>query len=235
MRTFVKMLLVALIFNFLPFAAFAQQSPPDLILFNGKVFTSNASYPYFEALAIRGERIIAVGTSNEITALAGKETKRIDLGGRVVIPGINDAHQHLTVAPETYDLPIQGNNPKWQQIKGVLSSAITTVSKGTWIDGVFGPSILDDPQATRTALDQLAPDNPVVLWDWTGHASLLNTPALKKLGIRDGRARPACTPCAAGHSKWHEMDSRRHSHRALSRHEEALHGSSRHFRGTELL
>ena len=138
-------------------------SKPDLILFNGKVFTSSTSHPYVKALAIRGERIIAVGTSNEIATLAGKETKRINLGSRVVIPGINDAHYHLSVAPETYDLPIQGNDPMWQEVKDALSSAIAKVPNGTWIDGAFGPNIFDDPQATLTALDLLAPYNPVVL------------------------------------------------------------------------
>jgi predicted amidohydrolase YtcJ len=182
--------LVACTFGLLVSAAFSQQPAPDLILLNGKVFTSSTSHPYVDALAIRGERIVAAGTSKEIAALAGKDTKRIDLRSRVVIPGINDAHYHLGVAPETYDLPIQGNDPKWQQIKEALSSAVGTVPKGTWIDAVFGASILDDPQATRTALDLLAPDNPVVLLDWTGHASLLNTSALRKLGISENEPNP---------------------------------------------
>jgi len=191
MRSIVlKILLVASVAILRASAVFSQQPTPDLILFNGKVFTSNASRPYVEAIAIRGERILAVGSSNEIAALAGKETKRIDLGSRVVISGINDAHNHLGVAPETYDLPIQENDPKWQQIKDALSSAVATVPKGRWIDAAFGASILEDPQATRTVLDMLAPDNPVILWDWTGHASLMNTPALRKLGISENEPNP---------------------------------------------
>ena len=183
-----KMLLAA--FTLLVPPLFSQQSHPDLILVNGKVFTTTTSHPYVEALAIRGERIIAVGTTTEIAALAGKETKRIDLGNRVVIPGINDAHFHLSVAPKTYDLPIQGNDPKWQEIKDALSSAVTKTPKGAWIEAAIGASILDDPQATRMALDSPAPDNPVVFWDWTGHASLLNTLALRKLGIREDEPNP---------------------------------------------
>jgi len=182
--------LAVLAFTALLPAAFAQKPSPDLILFNGKIFTSNASQPYVEALAIRGERIVAVGGSKEVMALATQNTKRIDLGNRVVIPGINDAHFHLSVTPETYDLPIKGTDPKWQEMKDALSSAVTKVPKGTWIESAFGANILDDPQATRTALDSLAPHNPVVLWDWTGHASLLNTAALKKLGIREDEPNP---------------------------------------------
>ena len=99
--TSVRVLLVALVLGLLTSIVFSQQSPPDLVLFNGKVFTSNSSQPHVEALAIRGERIVAVGNSKEIVALAGKETRRMDLGGRTVIPGINDAHYHLHVGPDT--------------------------------------------------------------------------------------------------------------------------------------
>jgi predicted amidohydrolase YtcJ len=67
---------------------------------------------------------------------------------------------------------------------------VTKAPKGTWIQGSFGPAILDGPQATRIALDKLAPDHPVVLWDYTGHASLLNTPAMRKLGIHEEEPNP---------------------------------------------
>jgi predicted amidohydrolase YtcJ len=188
--TTVKILLVSLTFGFITFMAFGQQPPPDLILFNGKVFTSNVSQPYVEALAIRGERIVRVGSSKEIAALASKETKQVDVGGRTVIPGINDAHYHLGVGPETYDLPIQGNDPKWQEVKEALSTAVAKVPKGAWISGTFGTAVLDDPQATRAVLDGLPPDHPVMLLDWTGHASLLNSTALRKLGVREDEPNP---------------------------------------------
>src|ERR1700740_3252262 len=185
-----RILELAFIFGVLVSPVYGQQPTPDLILVNGKVFTSSASRPYSDALAIRGERVVAVGTSKEIAALAGKDTKRIDLGNRVVIPGINDAPLHLSVASETYDLPMQGNDPTWQEIKDALLSAVAKTAKGTWIEAAIGASVLDDPRATRTALDSLAPDNPVVLWDWTGHGSLLNTPAVRKLGIRENEPNP---------------------------------------------
>jgi predicted amidohydrolase YtcJ len=185
-----RILELAFAFSVLVSTAHGQHPTPDLILVNGKVFTSSASHPYADAVAIRGERVVAVGSSKEIAALAGKDTRRIDLGSRLVIPGINDAHYHLGVAPETYDLRIHENDPKWQQIKEALSSAVATVPKGRWIEAAIGANILDDPQATRTALDMLAPDNPVILSDWTGHASLMNSPALRKLGIREDQPNP---------------------------------------------
>lgn len=191
MRTIVmKMVVAAIAFGVLLSAVLAQQPAPDLVLFNGKVFTSNAKQPHAEALAIRGERIVAVGSSKEIAALASKETKRIDLGGRTVIPGINDAHYHLGARPDSYDLPLKGLDPTWQEIKVALSFAVAKVPKGTWITGVFGETVLDDPRATRTTLDELAPEHLVLLGAWTGHAALLNTAALKKLGVREDEPNP---------------------------------------------
>jgi predicted amidohydrolase YtcJ len=88
-----------------------------MVLLNAKVFTSDTARPYVEALAIRGERIAAVGQTKEIAALAGKATKRVDLGGRTVIPGINDAHVHLRAGPDSYELQFGDLDPDWQQVK----------------------------------------------------------------------------------------------------------------------
>ena len=88
----------ALIF---PLLAMAQTTAPDLILDAGKIFTSCATHPYVQAVAIRGERILATGDSAKMFSLRGAATKVIDLGGRTVIPGINDAHVHLEISPGT--------------------------------------------------------------------------------------------------------------------------------------
>lgn len=71
---------------------------PDTVLVNGRIFTSNPSQPWAQALAIRGERVIAVGDTAAIEAEAGASTRRIDLAGRVVVPGLNDAHLALSGA-----------------------------------------------------------------------------------------------------------------------------------------
>jgi predicted amidohydrolase YtcJ len=187
--TTMKLLLVAIVLG-TPSTVLSQLPPPDKVLFNGKIFTSNAAQPYVEALAIRGDRVVAVGASREIIVLAGKETKRIDVGGRTVIPGINDAHVHLSVGPNTYDLPIKSRDPSWQEIKEAVSAGVAKAPKGTWIQGVFGNTGLDDPQATRIALDQLAPDHPVMLTIWGANAVLLNSAAFRRLGVRDDQPNP---------------------------------------------
>jgi hypothetical protein len=183
----VKLLLVAIVLG-LPSIVLSQAPPPDLVLFNGKIFTSNSTQPYVEALAVRGDRIVTVGASREVVALAGKETKRIDLAGRTVIPGINDAHFHLNAEPDAYDLPIPDKDPSWQQIKDVVSTTVAKVPKGSWIEGTFGASVFYDPQATRAALDEIAPNHPVMLRGWT--AALLNTAALIKLEISEHDPNP---------------------------------------------
>jgi imidazolonepropionase-like amidohydrolase len=82
-----------------PLLAADSSGPPDMVLFNGKVFTADASHPHVQGLAIRGDRIMETGESVAIRALSGPHTRLIDLGGHTVIPGINDAHQHLFVTP----------------------------------------------------------------------------------------------------------------------------------------
>src|SRR5687768_11153239 len=80
-------------------AACSQSSPPETIVVNGKVFTADSTKPWAEALAIRGDRIVALGTTDEIRKLANSETRVIDAGGRAVVPGFNDAHDHVSGEP----------------------------------------------------------------------------------------------------------------------------------------
>src|SRR3954471_8928963 len=136
--TIAKMLLVPLAFALLALPMLGQQSSPDLILLNGKVFTSDSSHPYVEALAISGERIVSTGSSKEIAALAGPQTKRIDLAGRVVIPGINDAHYHLFVRPTGFSLQFKRQDPTWQEVKDELVVAVAKTPKGTFLFGETG-------------------------------------------------------------------------------------------------
>jgi predicted amidohydrolase YtcJ len=167
-----------------------QQSTPDLILLNGKIFTSDSARPYVEALAIRGDRIVAVGTSNNISRLAGPQTKRVDLGGRVVIPGINDAHYHCDVEPSGFRLQFKSMDPAWHEVVNQLTAAEAKAPRGTLILGDIGPTALDDPQATGASLDKLAPQHPVLLRTWSMHAGILNRAGLAKFGVKEDEPDP---------------------------------------------
>ncbi len=172
--------------------AAAQPVPPDLVLLHGKVFTSDAKQPYAEAVAIRGERILAIGDSRHIESLAGTRTRRINLGGRTVIPGIDDAHAHLDVVPVgLVQLPFKSPNPTWSDVTAAVTAAVLQVAKGTILQGEVGPAVFYGSEATRDSLDKLAPDNPVILVTFTGHAAILNSAALVRFGIRDDLSDPA--------------------------------------------
>ena len=106
-------------------SAFAQQGDPDLILFNGKIFTSVVARPYVEALAIRGERIVAAGDTKTIQAMAGAKTNAIDLHGGTAIPGINDAHHHFSLGPPEVDVDLQTPDPSWAQVKDGIVAAVS--------------------------------------------------------------------------------------------------------------
>ena len=176
---------------FSPVAVKSQQTAPDVILFNGKIFTSDAAHPYVQALAIRGERIAATGESAKIRTLAGPNTKEIDLGGRTVIPGINDAHNHLGISsPNRIDLELKTPDPAWPEMKAAIAAAVLKAPKGTFIYGEIAWKIFRDPAVNRYTLDQAAPNNPVILETLTNHAWILNSAALARAGIRENQPDP---------------------------------------------
>lgn len=182
--------LLALGFVFLTSFVSEQEPRPDLVMFNGKIFTANSRQPYGEALAIRGDRIVAVGTSTEVLMLAGKNARRVDLGGRTVVPGFNDAHNHLSVEPEVEWLTTKSEDPQWPEVKDALAAACAKGPKSKWIRVLFGDAILADRQPSRQSIDLLCPDQPVALVDWTGHASILNSVAFTRLGVRENEPDP---------------------------------------------
>ena len=163
-------------------AAACGDNSPDTIIVNGKVFTSNPMQPWAQAIAIRGDRVVGTADSATITAMAGPNTRRIDVGGRTVVPGFNDAHQHIGIAPphDTLSLPM---DPSLDQIAAALTMQITSSPAGRLIQGSFGPLAWGDAGFTRAWLDRLAPEHPVRLGSFTGHGALLNTRALQLIGI----------------------------------------------------
>jgi predicted amidohydrolase YtcJ len=173
-----------------------SDEPPDLILHHGKVFTSDPGRPWAEAVAIRGARIVAVGNSGEVLARGGSCTRRIDLGGRVVIPGINDAHQHQS--PDVLDhargdnyLEFKGRPPgpegwdtvTWAEVRQAVAEATTKTPEGALLIGIVGAGAVDDPAANRVDLDKVAPRHRVMLITWAGHDFTLNTAAMRAFGI----------------------------------------------------
>ena len=163
-------------------------SAPDLILTEGRFFTADSTRPWAEAVAIRGERIAAVGTTAEVTRLAGPRTRRLALGGRVVVPGFIDAHDHVGgaeygVSFATSREPVP--DPDAAQVLDSVRAVAGRTQAGTWVHTVVGLRALADTAARRAALDRVAPNHPVLLWAWTGHDMIVNTAGLRALGIAE--------------------------------------------------
>jgi predicted amidohydrolase YtcJ len=185
----IKLCIVVFLLSLFQAAAESQQAEPDMVLLNGKIFSSDAAHPYVQALAIRGERITATGDSAKISALAGSQTKQIDLGGRTVIPGINDAHNHISVSPPNrIDLELNSPDPDWPEMKAAIAAAVLKMPKGTLIQGEIAGKIFHDLSVNRDSLDQVAPDNPVILESL--HAWIVNSAALAQFGIREDQPDP---------------------------------------------
>jgi predicted amidohydrolase YtcJ len=185
-----RLLLAAVIAGF-PLMAAAQTTAPDLIVHHGKVFTADPAHRWAEAVAIRGNRIVAVGTNTEIAALAGDATKRVDAGGRVVVPGFNDAHTHQGPRPpESFELSLDPD-PTWDLANAGLVNGADETAGDIWIFGTIGPKLLADPAVTREALNKAAGGRKVMLSSWTGHGQIFSTAAMDALRIRDTSTDPA--------------------------------------------
>jgi len=167
----------------------AQQPAPDVILSNGKIITVDERFSLAQAVAIRGDRIVAVGSDAEVAKLATPATRRIDLRGRAVIPGLIDNHMHLTRAGTTWQWEV-----RWDGIGSraaaleKLRARAKTVQPGEWIYNLGGWAIeqfADDPRPfTREELDKVVPNNPVFL-QASYYEAYLNSRGLQAMGIDD--------------------------------------------------
>ena len=165
----------------------AQQAAPDLILSNGKIITVDDTFSIAQAVAVRGDRIVAVGSNQEINRLAGPNTRRIDLRGKSVIPGFIDNHAHFQEEGEywTLETRLDGIESRKQALEKIRAAA-KAKGPGEWVYtlGGFAPDQFADNKKpfTRQELDQYAPDNPVLL-QFTRVETYLNSKAIDAIGL----------------------------------------------------
>jgi predicted amidohydrolase YtcJ len=170
----------------------AGAQAPDTVLVNGKIVTVDDRFTIAQALAIKGERILKVGTTAEVEALRGPQTRVIDLAGRTVIPGLIDNHAHWVRAAEHDELRFDGVTSRQQALK-MLADRVHSVPAGQWIVVLGGWSeeqFTDEPRGfSLEELDRIAPNNPVVLQAVYNH-SYLNSVALIAAKIDAGTPDP---------------------------------------------
>jgi predicted amidohydrolase YtcJ len=162
----------------------------DLILVDGRVFTADPELPFAEAIAIRDDRIVAVGASSELRERAVPSARVLALGGRLVVPGVNDAHTHLSPRPAGLELEGLAEDPSWPEVLAGIASATSRASADGWIYGTIGARTLDDPSVDRAAIDALAPRQAVLLTCWSGHGAIANSEAMRRLGIGEHEPDP---------------------------------------------
>jgi predicted amidohydrolase YtcJ len=155
-----------------------------MILVNGTVFTGVDSRPYAQAIAIKGSRISAVGTNLEISYLASPKTRRIDAGGRLVIPGINDSHVHFDEPPKAISVDFGDPDVMCSQVLDRLSQIVRRAPAGALLAGAINLTAFFDPSCNAPAFDNVAPKNAVVLWTPTLHAAILNNMATRRFKVR---------------------------------------------------
>jgi predicted amidohydrolase YtcJ len=184
-----KMLLAGLIFSCLSGFALLQAAEgglmADLVLFNGRVFTVEKAMPWAEAVAVRDGMIIAVGADAEVKKLIGSGTQAIDLQGKLVLPGFNDAHLHFANGG-LYLLGIDLHPARDEkEFVSIIKEYIKKLPKGEWVTGgnwdhENWPS---KKHPKKELIDAISADNPVLVSRLDGHMALANSLALKMAGI----------------------------------------------------
>lgn len=156
----------------------------DMVIINGKVLTIDKDNPNCEAIAIKGEKIIATGTTEKIKGFIKKDvTKVIDARGRLVLPGFNDSHVHFgPLDPDFIELryttdPTVITEKVAAQV--AKSKPGQLIEGGHWVHEMF----IDKKWPTRELIDKVSPDNPVLLERADGHSVLVNSYVLKISGI----------------------------------------------------
>ncbi len=154
----------------------------DLVLVNGTIFTGDPAQPQANAVAIKGGWIVAIGSDEAISAHVHAGTHRIDLGGRRVVPGINDAHEHLGWEPPP---GVQLKLPAPEVSGAELEAALAAQPQAgdEWINGTIAAQVFTDLSWNVARLDALQPSRPVVLGVMTGHGMILNSAAIRALQV----------------------------------------------------
>ncbi len=180
-------------------AAVAFAQPADLVLRNGKIVTMNAAVPVVQAVAVRGDRITALGSDRDAARWGGPDTRVIDLHGMLAIPGFIEGHAHFTGVGE-FRMGLDLREARtWDDIVARVARAAKQAKPGEWIigrgwhqskwDHAPDPNVEGFP--LHASLDKVSPDNPVLLTHASGHAAFVNGRAMQLAGITRATQNPS--------------------------------------------
>lgn len=166
---------------------------PTLILHNARIYTQDAAQPWAQAVAVGDGRILAVGADADVLALAGAETERIDLGGKLMLPGLCDAHIHLShYALGLREVRLAATRSRQEMLARIRDAAAHT-APGAWIVGQgWNESWWGDTDfPTAAEIDAATgPDAPAIFYRSDMHSAVVNTAALRLAGVTAATANP---------------------------------------------
>ncbi len=167
-------------------------SSADLVLVNGNLITMNPKQPKAQAAAIKDGRFTAVGDSKRILSHVGKDTRKIDLEGKTVIPGFIDTHVHGTSLGRLLSQIDLRDVRSIKEIQQKINEWATRIPRGKWIigHGWDQDKLAEKRYPLRIDLDQAAPGHPVLLTRVCGHLGIVNTQAMKRAGITKQTVQP---------------------------------------------
>lgn len=165
----------------------------DAVYTNARIYTVDAGNSWAEAMAIKGGKIVAVGAAADIAAHIGDSTEVNDLQGRMVMPGIHDTHIHPSDAGITKTLECSFLVYVLDEALSALQDCLADIPAGEWLrggqwnDGLF----VGTEKMPKEILDEIAPNHPVFLMDWSVHNAWVNSRALEIFGINDETPDPS--------------------------------------------
>lgn len=170
----------------------SRPAPADLVFINGAVYTANDRQPRAEAIAIKDDRFVFVGSNDGARKYVGEKTRVVDLKGKPALPGLTDSHHHLSgVGFREMNLNLEGTT-SLADFLAKVKARVDQAKPGDWITGRGWIETFWQPPVfpTRADLDKVAPNNPVILNRADGHGSVANSAALKIAGITKDTTNP---------------------------------------------
>jgi len=180
-KPLIRRLIVFLSWTIFILASCGRKTMVDLVLLNGQIWTGNAAQPWVEAVAVRGDKIWAVGSNREIKKLAGPETTRLDLKKALVLPGFIDSHTHFLDGGLALQKLQLNEVTSREEFVARLAAEARRLGPGRWItQGNWDHQRFSPPELPRREwIDSVTPENPVLISRHDGHMALANTLALK--------------------------------------------------------
>ena len=181
-----------------PETAAASVEPADLVLRGGTIATVDEDFSLAQAVAVNGYQITAVGTNDDISAYIGPDTEVVELDGRFVMPGFIEGHGHFLSLGRSKQILDLNDVDNWDEIVSMVASAVDKAEPGQWIfgrgwhqdkwDSVPEDAVEGVP--VNDTLNDVSPDNPVILGHASGHAAFWNDRALEIAGVTDDTPDP---------------------------------------------